>query len=753
MANPLICVFNPVTSFIDEIQSVSSGPASNGIPIVTNINGVIDSSLIGIGSIATAGQSLSAGTLVNLYASGGTLHAQVASAQNGGGSPPAGPYPLQAEGFAATAATVGSPLTISFFGTFKYIDGNSEFNAGSIGSEVYLSDRGDGSPTLTPPSGGGELEQSVGYVVAFVSPNVVTINFASGFQDFTHISGVNPITKGGTGATTSAQALLNLINNPATTGQALVFNGTNWVPGSAVTPFTDITSGTNTVAAMIVGTGASLAVSGSGTIAATSVPFAGVTSGSNTTAALTVGSGASIIVAGTGIVTATQLATTGSPVIINTNAPSGANQTLISTSTTNATWQTAAVPGSPSTSVQYNNSGVFAGSANFEWINASNALNITGVLGLGDGSQAPGKIDAQATNAWEGGNPGVGGTSVFDTSTTITAVPTDVPMVAARSAGITYAPSADAHTIDFFGEFTSVLVPGTNAQQIFDVYGAGLFLEYDNTSTTTNNIFVEGTIAQALYNTSSGTGTIDTLICYDATAAARGNGSVNTAIIGINAVAFMQSSGSVPTVKGMNISSGATTGTVTNDYSIFIGSPDIGGTVAHHYGLWIADQTTLGPDPWSIWTNGGKHHFGGNIDTTGLVTTYNNIATVDNGVPAEYAHVDALTQAASIATATLYAVPASGAGMYRISYYLKVTQAATTSSSVTLALTYTDRDDSTVLTFVTASPLNATDETGVISGQMIVDAKLSTNLQYATTYASVGGTPMQYKLRIKVEAL
>src|SRR5579871_433811 len=129
MANPLICVFNPVTSFIDEVQSISTGPSAVGIPVVTNVNGVIDSSLLGLGNNATAGQSLSSGTLVNLYSASGTLHAQIASAQNGGGSPPFGSYPLPAQGFAATAVTVGSPVTISFFGTFKYIDGNSEFNA------------------------------------------------------------------------------------------------------------------------------------------------------------------------------------------------------------------------------------------------------------------------------------------------------------------------------------------------------------------------------------------------------------------------------------------------------------------------------------------------------------------------------------------------------------------------------------------------------------------------------------------------
>ena len=184
-------------------------------------------------------------------------------------------------------------------------------------------------------------------------------------------------------------------------------------------------------------------------------------------------------------------------------------------------------------------------------------------------------------------------------------------------------------------------------------------------------------------------------------------------------------------------------GWADNVMSIFI-SPNIG------YAGIRPRETTV----WGIYeANATEKNQLGEIQMGSKLTKYNSIATVSNGVPAEYATVDLLTQSASIGTATLYAVPASGAGMYRISYYLKVTQAATTSSSVQITFTYTDRDDSTVLSFLSASPLNATDETGVVSGQMIVDAKLSTNIQYATTYASVGGTSMQYKLRLKVEAL
>lgn len=136
------------------------------------------------------------------------------------------------------------------------------------------------------------------------------------------------------------------------------------------------------------------------------------------------------------------------------------------------------------------------------------------------------------------------------------------------------------------------------------------------------------------------------------------------------------------------------------------------------------------------------------------ITSYNGVATVANGVPSIYATLNLITQAASIGTTVLYHVPSTGAAQYRLSYYVKVTQAATTSSSVTLTLTFTDRDDSSTITYVVPTPANnATDASGVVSGMLVIDARLNSDITYATTYASSGATPMQYKLRMKAEAL
>lgn len=145
--------------------------------------------------------------------------------------------------------------------------------------------------------------------------------------------------------------------------------------------------------------------------------------------------------------------------------------------------------------------------------------------------------------------------------------------------------------------------------------------------------------------------------------------------------------------------------------------------------------------------------------TSGKVTTYNNIATVGNGVPSEPAVIDLATQAANIGTTTAYAVPASGGGLYRIQVYAPLTQAASVSSTmVSVVLGWTDKNNNTAVTFTmassspTANAISATNTT--VYGSFLLNIKASTNITYQTTsYASSGGTVMQYALAISIEKL
>src|SRR5580658_10426371 len=110
MANPLICIFNPVTSLIDEVlsSSVFGGAAQAGTPVVLNAQGVIDPSLLGEGTSATAGELLVAGALVNLYNHSGSLFMQNAYAAATGTSPSGQPYPVPAVGFVASNVSISN---------------------------------------------------------------------------------------------------------------------------------------------------------------------------------------------------------------------------------------------------------------------------------------------------------------------------------------------------------------------------------------------------------------------------------------------------------------------------------------------------------------------------------------------------------------------------------------------------------------------------------------------------------------------
>ena len=114
------------------------------------------------------------------------------------------------------------------------------------------------------------------------------------------------------------------------------------------------------------------------------------------------------------------------------------------------------------------------------------------------------------------------------------------------------------------------------------------------------------------------------------------------------------------------------------------------------------------------------------------------------------ATIDLTAQTAAINTTTLYTTPGA-AGMYIISYYAKVTTAATTSTLGALTIGYTDVD-STTPTFVSATNTGNT-TTSTIQGTIAIYAKASTNITYAMAYTSSPATTMAYNLHIKVTAV
>ena len=123
-------------------------------------------------------------------------------------------------------------------------------------------------------------------------------------------------------------------------------------------------------------------------------------------------------------------------------------------------------------------------------------------------------------------------------------------------------------------------------------------------------------------------------------------------------------------------------------------------------------------------------------------------ATLD-AIPSRLNEVSLTGQAASITT-TNYANAVLLAGLYRATYYARITQAATTSSSLTVSFSWTE--GGVTQTATGAAIVGNTTATGQ-SDSIIIQVDKGTAVNYSTAYASVGATPMQYAIRFVLEKI
>lgn len=106
-------------------------------------------------------------------------------------------------------------------------------------------------------------------------------------------------------------------------------------------------------------------------------------------------------------------------------------------------------------------------------------------------------------------------------------------------------------------------------------------------------------------------------------------------------------------------------------------------------------------------------------------------------------------QSASIAT-TPIPLPSLATGAYRLSYYAEITTAAVTSSSLTIAVTFTH--NSKTLTFTGAAMTgNTTTTIQTNIWTFLIDA--ASPVSYTVTYASNGAAEMKYQLYMLLEAV
>lgn len=124
--------------------------------------------------------------------------------------------------------------------------------------------------------------------------------------------------------------------------------------------------------------------------------------------------------------------------------------------------------------------------------------------------------------------------------------------------------------------------------------------------------------------------------------------------------------------------------------------------------------------------------------------------------------VDLTAQNAAITNLAVFTIPVGAAGLYRVSINAKVTRAAATSSTLAGAagcqITYTDQDDSTVvttgaLTNTSGSPLTGNSLQTIFSARFNGWIKAGTNILCSFGYTSAGSPAMQYSLHVKVESL
>lgn len=120
-----------------------------------------------------------------------------------------------------------------------------------------------------------------------------------------------------------------------------------------------------------------------------------------------------------------------------------------------------------------------------------------------------------------------------------------------------------------------------------------------------------------------------------------------------------------------------------------------------------------------------------------------------DATPSRLQTVGVTAQAASIG-ATSIPLGALAAGLYRVTWFSRITTAATVSSSLTVTVGFTKGGVSCTLSGAALTgntPATTQSETRMVA----IDG--STPVTYSTTYASVGATPMQYALNVVLEAM
>ena len=127
-----------------------------------------------------------------------------------------------------------------------------------------------------------------------------------------------------------------------------------------------------------------------------------------------------------------------------------------------------------------------------------------------------------------------------------------------------------------------------------------------------------------------------------------------------------------------------------------------------------------------------------------FLTTLLNIVNI---CPSRQGSAEAHLQNASIA-ATDLTDGTFGAGLYRLTYYARVTKAAGVSSSLQVTFAWTDH---AIAQTSSGAAMTGNTTTTQQSGTVLVYSNAASPISYSTTYASNGAGEMEYSLYVVIE--
>ena len=144
----------------------------------------------------------------------------------------------------------------------------------------------------------------------------------------------------------------------------------------------------------------------------------------------------------------------------------------------------------------------------------------------------------------------------------------------------------------------------------------------------------------------------------------------------------------------------------------------------------------------------------GNLLSRFWVRYFQSIVDVVNNSARKLASASKTAQSASL-SATSLDTGTLDPGVYRVSYSARISRAASTSSSLTVTLSWRDGD---VAQSQSGAAMTGNSTTTQQNGTFFVHNGTNASsandvIKYATTYASSGGTTMQYSLFVLLEQI